>query len=556
MIEKKNKKKLRIRSDKELSERMEGLIQLKKVLEATLDKWFLSGGTLLGAYRDGDFIPWDWDVEVTVLTEEAQKKEAKLLNSLINAGFLIASFDSSFENFKIVALGWGTEYEILGRYFRVSDDSRVRLTTKVPSQLFKNSEIVTFRNHDFPAPSPVSQFLESLYGDWKKPLKSANKKNYFSKDAFIKKKRSWLDTQLIDKIYKLLYPKEVQEFPVVKNNDLNIFKSWDNELGWCNQPNSTKIDKSDFFDNLNKKKSTGLVVINTDNKSSRICSNPSKISDISFYGDGFCMCRNVHDSQTFSWYLGKLRKTRVSNYGVNNYGLDQSLLLLRRNYLKDASNTVVLAHSSSTMANCSSVYGHYLEPKSILAIKPRFKVKKNHNELEYIKYPFISKQNLMILNKYKNFFRSHDPHFSLWKKNKFKYFTSLLPRQIASRIGIKLALKNNTQFKYKLSFWQVEEDLFLGLMAFFSKLSEQYGFKPVFLLQHNLESLQYLKNKKNEQLAWSSAINKAKKNFSKIKFLDEAEIFINYNQPEKFYSKPYHSPIANHMIADYLNKNL
>ena len=45
----------------------------------------------------------------------------------------------------------------------------------------------------------------------------------------------------------------MQEFPVVKNNDLNVFKSWDNELGWCNQPNSTKIDKSDFFDNPNKK---------------------------------------------------------------------------------------------------------------------------------------------------------------------------------------------------------------------------------------------------------------------------------------------------------------
>ena len=81
------------------------------------------------------------------------------------------------------------------------------------------------------------------------------------------------------------------------------------------------------------------------------------------------MCRNVQDSQTFQWYLGEVRNTRVSNYGVNNYGLDQSLLLLQRNYLKDASNTVVLAHSSSTMANCCSVYGHYLEPRSIFCYK-------------------------------------------------------------------------------------------------------------------------------------------------------------------------------------------
>ena len=39
-------------------------------------------GTLLGAYRDCDFIPWDWDVEVTVMTEEAREKENKLLNNL------------------------------------------------------------------------------------------------------------------------------------------------------------------------------------------------------------------------------------------------------------------------------------------------------------------------------------------------------------------------------------------------------------------------------------------------------------------------------------------
>ena len=131
------------------------------------------------------------DVEVTVLTEEASKKEGELLNNLIAAGFLIASSDSSIENFKIVVVGWGTEYEILGRYLRETDNTRTRIMTKVPARFFKTTEIV-LRGYNFPAPCPIDEFLTALYGDWKTPLKTTPKiKELFFKDAFRKKK--WLD---------------------------------------------------------------------------------------------------------------------------------------------------------------------------------------------------------------------------------------------------------------------------------------------------------------------------------------------------------------------------
>lgn len=553
MSQNKNKKKLRNRSAKELSNQMEGLIALKKVLDVTLDRWFLSGGTLLGVCRDGDFIPWDWDVEVTVLTEEAREKESELLNGLVDAGFLIASSDTSFENFKIVALGWGTEYEILGRYLRESDDTRARNTIKVPARFFKKSEIVTFRGHDFLAPSPVDQFLKALYGDWKTPLKTEDKKSYYSKDAY-HKGGSWYDNQL-SKIGKLLYPPEAQEFPTVQYINIDGFQSWDRELGWCNQPNWTKVDRPDFFNNAKKKKknTSGQVVFNTDDKSSRRCSNPLKSPDVSFYGDSYCMCRNVHDKETFSWYLGKLRGTRVSNYGVNNYGLDQALLLLQRNYQKDPSKTVVLALSSFTMAYCCSVYGHYLEPENLLAVKPCFRLKKNKDELELIKYPLSSKQDLLRLDKYIKFFRTQDQHFSFWRKSRLNYFIHQLPREIASRFGVNLAPKPENIFKYKLNFWKSQEALFLGIMTFFQKLSDNYGFKPIFLLQHHKKSLEYLRDKQQEQLAWTSALTKAKEKFPNITFLDEAEIFNSYKYIDELYIHSYHSPKANRMIADYLN---
>ena len=552
MNQSKNKEKLRTRSSKDLSNQMEGLLVLSKVLNTTLKRWFLSGGTLLGAYRDGDFIPWDWDVEVNVLTEEACEKEGELLNGLVAAGFLIASSDSSMENFKIVAVGWGTEYEILGRYLREIDDTRTRIMTKVPARFFKTSENVTLRGHDFPAPSPTDQFLEALYGDWKTPLKTEDKKSYFSKSAF-RKKGSWYNSQLIKKFNKFFYPPEVQEFPSLKSSDINYFQSWDGELGWSNQPNWTKVDKSDFSINAKEKVTYGMAVFNTDDKSSRICSYPSKIPDISFYGDSLCMCRNVNDVEAFSWYLGELRGTRISNYGVNGYGLDQALLLLQKNYQKDPSKTVVLALSSTTMANCCSVYGHYLEPGNFFAIKPRFQLKKNEEELELIKNPLDSKQDLLKLNKYIKFFRSQDQHFSFWCKIRLNYFVHHLPRNIASRLGVNLTPKPSDIFNYKLNFWKSQEALFLGMMTFFQKLSIQHEFKPIFLLQHQKRSLEYLRDKGQEELAWTSTLTKAKEKFPNITFLDEAEIFNSSKYVDELYVHSYHSPKANRMIADYLN---
>ena len=183
MINNSESSKIRIRTSQELSLQMEGLIELKKIMNSVLKNWFLSGGTLLGVYRDGDFIPWDWDVEVTVLSEEAIIKEGELLKSLVLAGFTITNLDSTKENFKIDAKGWGTSYEIIGRYLKDNNSIRARSMTEVPSKFFQSTETVTFRGHDFPAPSPADKFLEAMYGDWKKPKKTVDKNQYYSKSA-------------------------------------------------------------------------------------------------------------------------------------------------------------------------------------------------------------------------------------------------------------------------------------------------------------------------------------------------------------------------------------
>ena len=543
--------KLRIRSAEELTKQMEGLVVLKTVLNTTLDRWFLSGGTLLGACREGDFIPWDWDVEITLLTEEAYEKVGDLLGNLLEAGFEISKCNFSFENLKINALGWGARYEIQGRYLNEEQGLRARVLTQVPARFFETTEMVALRGHNFPAPSPIENFLAALYGDWKTPIRTADKQRYLSPSTYRKKSAGWINRRKTQ-LGKLLWPAQVQEFPKVLREQLDLFDRWDCDLGWCNLHNRTQIDKSNNSSNTCDGLS-GLTILSTDDNGSRSCSHPTGRAEVSIYGDGFAMCRDVQDHETFAWNLGELSGTRISNYGVGGYGLDQALLLMEREYSQDPSDAVVLAVTSITMARCVSVYRHYIKPDEILAIKPRFRLGESDDGLHLVKYPIAKMEQLLSLSEYREHFRANDEHYGLWRKSRIDYYIRQLPKKVAARVGIGPNPSPYKTFEYEVSFWKSHEALFLGMMAFYQQLADRHGFKPVFFLQHPKRSLEYLTGKAAEQLPWTSAMARAMEQFPGITFLYEADIFAERDDIEALYTRSHHSPKANRMIADYLN---
>lgn len=176
--------KIRLRSEEELQLQFEGLLKVSEIVQNHLDSWFVSSGTLLGAVRDGDFIPWDWDVCIDVFTEEAQGKLGNICVDLESAGFRISKLDKTFENLKVVASGFGTEYEILGRYLK-RGLIRARRMTELPAMFYETAEWVSIRGTSFPAPSPAEDFLAALYGDWRTPKRTADKAEYLSAGAYV-----------------------------------------------------------------------------------------------------------------------------------------------------------------------------------------------------------------------------------------------------------------------------------------------------------------------------------------------------------------------------------
>ena len=82
----------RLFSTNELNDRNKGLQEITEVLSNMEIDYFLTDGTLLGAIREQDFIPWDWDIEIVLLTESVWDKTASLIEKAKYSGFKYNSY--------------------------------------------------------------------------------------------------------------------------------------------------------------------------------------------------------------------------------------------------------------------------------------------------------------------------------------------------------------------------------------------------------------------------------------------------------------------------------
>ena len=202
------------RTEEELLVRKKEFLKICEILDLLNINFFLNSGVLLGAIRDNSFIRWDWDVEISVFKNDFLPKIDLISDTLKKSGFKIIKIIRNENNLKIDFMGTYpedvTSYTIYGWQYSKIRDVFWRKELSIPSKFLKKLLKFNFLGREFNCPNNLEEYLTFVYGNWKKPLRTSNKKVYLSKNY---KKETFFYTVLIERFLLKIY----NIFKIIKN---------------------------------------------------------------------------------------------------------------------------------------------------------------------------------------------------------------------------------------------------------------------------------------------------------------------------------------------------
>ena len=72
-----------------MDDRKNNFLEICNILDEIKITYFIQGGTLLGAKRDKKFIEWDWDVEISMFSNDLHANFDTILKELIKKNFKV-----------------------------------------------------------------------------------------------------------------------------------------------------------------------------------------------------------------------------------------------------------------------------------------------------------------------------------------------------------------------------------------------------------------------------------------------------------------------------------
>ena len=182
--------------DREISK--SNILDFKKIMDTLDIRYGLMYGTLLGAIRDGDFIPWDEDIDIFVL-EEDRKKVLNTLFHFEKIGMKVARYRGHY-----ISIIRNNEYIDIYFYKKTLNNKRREGDFEVDARFLEKTEFIEFFGEKFMVPSNPKELLTFLYGDdWHIPKKNVKPKlntlDRKVKDFFIQK------TPYLYNIFKYLF---------------------------------------------------------------------------------------------------------------------------------------------------------------------------------------------------------------------------------------------------------------------------------------------------------------------------------------------------------------
>ena len=274
--------------------------------------------------------------------------------------------------------------------------------------------------------------------------------------------------------------------PNFSKNLINKYNNeiYDKKLGWDNK----KKFKRDFLKSINQN-----FLYLFDKSGSRKTKNNFKKSKSAIFGDSYAFSRYTKDNESIQFFLEKIYKSKIYNYGVGNFGIDQVYLKIKKVNINKIKNVIFVPE---TVARNQSYWKHFLEFGNILAFKPKFKLEKNKlilikdhlkklsknkitKRLEYLK-----KKDFFYENKFKKYSFSFPYTFSFIRNISFNFtiFINLIFFQITKK-----------DFFYQKAYYQVIKRNIIESQNFYTDENFTNLLEKILLETNN-----YLKNKKKK----------------------------------------------------------